>query len=417
MLLYLSLFLYVLYLFYPLFPNTYLNTLAFSRCMKETISSFELFHLVNEFKILVGGKIEKVFQQTPPSPEFLLTIHVPNQEKKQLYIHLPGLICLANFKPEFPSSPPHFCQALRRKIQGSYITAVQQVGFERILKISLETKHGSGSLFIELYSSGNIIYVDEEHIILAVYHQKIWNEQRKILHKQIYSVQNSLPQLPQLSLQEFFNVLTTSTKDQLVTSLAIDFGLGGQFAQEILHRANVDSSLLPSSCALNQATLLFNTIKELLDYSDPGIFQKDIALPFLLESLVSNNESFSSLWESKESFNDAIASLTFSLLSNSQKSSSHNKKASSLSKSQIVIAKQEKQLRALEISEKENQEKGELIYLYYQEIQTLLSEVNKLKKTLSWSQVKKELSSLPYLKEINEHQGTITIDIKQGDKS
>jgi predicted ribosome quality control (RQC) complex YloA/Tae2 family protein len=298
--------------------------------------------------------------------------------------------------------------------------AIEQIGFERVIKISLETKNGKGALFIELYSSGNIIYVDNEDIILAVYHQKIWNEQRKILHKQKYTPSISLPVLYSLSFQDFFSILSTSTKDQLVTALAIDFGLGGQYAQESLFQADISPSIFPSSLSSADANKLYATITSLFTVYQPGIFQKDLAFPFPLKSLIKEasleDESLETLWEPKDSFNEAIASLTFSILSSFQKKSSNKEKKSSLSKSQIVLAKQEKQLKGLEISQKENQEKGELIYLYYQEIQKLLSEINKLKKMMSWSDVKKELSSLSYLKEINEHQGTITIDIKTEDK-
>lgn len=371
--------------------------------MNTSISSLELHHFVKELSGIEGGKIEKVFQQKE-LPDFLFTIHVTGKEKQQLFLSLPGQICLADFKPDFPQLPPGFCQALRRKIQGAFIQKVEQVGFERTLAIHLSTKQGKGILYIELYSTGNIIYVNEENIILSVYHQKIYNEQRKILHNQTYLPQQALPNMSLLSFEEFSALVQESTKDTLVTFLAVDCGLGGLFAQELLYRVHLNQSMSTQTISETNLQDLFETLQSLFIQHQPCIQNNTVALPF---PLVSQPDQ---LYESTTTFSQALRHVVLQNVSKSQQDKRQQQKKST-SKIDTVIQKQQKQLRGLEKSSQENQEKAEALYLQYQQIQTLLDTISKKRKTPEWVQLKKELLSLEYVSTIDEKQGTITIHI------
>jgi len=83
-----------------------------------------------------------------------------------------------------------------------------------------------------------------------------------------------------------------------------------------------------------------------------------------------------------------------------------------LSKFEKILKKQSQLVKGLEKSEKENQEKGELIYTHYAKIELLLLEINKMRKTKSWKEIKEEATKIPFIKNIDEHKGTITINLE-----
>ncbi|MFP4522983.1 MAG: NFACT family protein [Candidatus Nanoarchaeia archaeon] len=371
--------------------------------MNTTISSLELSFFVKELLVLEGGKIDKIFQQKE-SPDFLFTFHVPLKKKQHLFLSLPGQICLADFKPEFPQTPPSFCQSLRRKIQGAFITKIQQIGFERTIALHLSTKQGKGILYIELYSTGNIIYVDEQNSILSVFHQKIYNEKTKLLHKQKYTPQLSLPVIPTLSKEEFYRLQKNSSKDTLVTFLAVDCGLGGLFAQEVLVRSQFDQKKSLQDSSQQDIEKLFDVLQGLFDCYNPCIQNQTTALPFILESQADQTYEF------VDTFSQALAKVVLQNVKKSQEKTRQQAKKST-SKIDTIIKKQEKQLRTITKSSQENQEKGELLYLHYQQIQLLLDTIAKKRKIQDWSALKKELLALDYVSTINEKQGTITINI------
>jgi predicted ribosome quality control (RQC) complex YloA/Tae2 family protein len=80
-------------------------------------------------------------------------------------------------------------------------------------------------------------------------------------------------------------------------------------------------------------------------------------------------------------------------------------------KVRLVIDKQEQRLRELEQSIADNQRKGELIYEHYQEVKELLDNINLDRKKMSWEELKKKYKDNKLVKEINEKQGLIIIDL------
>ena len=63
-------------------------------------------------------------------------------------------------------TPPPFAMVLRKHLRNARLTGVEQVGFDRILAFSFDTKNGERTLFVEVFRDGNIILVDEEGIIV-----------------------------------------------------------------------------------------------------------------------------------------------------------------------------------------------------------------------------------------------------------
>lgn len=376
----------------------YKKPLSFSSSMSVTLSSYDLSHLVRELQVLVGAKIEKIFQQPKPQDDFLFSFHVPNKGKQYVFVTLPSALCLSDFKPDFPSMPPTFCSSLRRKISNARVESVSQYEFQRIIVFELSTKMGKSTLVIELFSQGNMILLDETNTILAVLHRKIWNEQRKILHGQVYQFPEQELNPKTISLEEFSKALQSSSKDSLVTFLAIDVGLGGVYAEYLLRNASLEKETSPKE--FENVQELYDALQLFLSKDTAPVLVQEKVYPIAIED-----------GQALNSYNAGIASLLLKNLEAQEKKDQTKDHKQSLSKVDKVLSSQIKQRDGLLKSVEQNQEAGETIYNHYQELQEVLTFIQQNKK-MSWAQIKEELKKYPFIISVDEHKGELQVEFK-----
>ena len=132
-----------------------------------------LHNLINEISALaVGTRVDKIFQ--PSREELILNLRNPGFSKKLLISARNGSarIGFINAAPENPLVAPMFCMLLRKYIGGARIKEISQIGFERVVKFTFESRNEMGDtiypqLYVELITgSPNIIFVDNDGIIL-----------------------------------------------------------------------------------------------------------------------------------------------------------------------------------------------------------------------------------------------------------
>ncbi len=99
---------------------------------KPELSAIELKAIVTELQILVGARINQIFQI---KNEFFIQLH--KKEKFLLRIEPGKLIYLTKHKPEM-EEPSSFCMQLRKHLNGQTILAVEQINAQRIVKISFK---------------------------------------------------------------------------------------------------------------------------------------------------------------------------------------------------------------------------------------------------------------------------------------
>ncbi|MDE6385990.1 MAG: NFACT family protein, partial [Eubacterium sp.] len=132
-----------------------------------------LHHLKNEISsFAVGSRIEKIHQ--PSREELVLSLRSREGTKKLL------LSCRADsarihfteYAPENPAKPPMLCMLLRKHLTGAKITAVNQDGLERIIRIDIDAFNELGdlvgfSLAVEIMGRySNIILLNEQGKII-----------------------------------------------------------------------------------------------------------------------------------------------------------------------------------------------------------------------------------------------------------
>lgn len=137
------------------------------------LDSVAIYALKNELsEKLVGGRIEKVHQ--PERDEILLAVRTYTDSYKLVISASPSnaRVHFTAAAKENPKTAPMFCMLLRKHLQSGKITEISQPGFERMLKITVESRNELGDivnrfLIAELMGrNSNIILTDENGIII-----------------------------------------------------------------------------------------------------------------------------------------------------------------------------------------------------------------------------------------------------------
>lgn len=195
---------------------------------------------------IIGARIEKAYQ----IDKKLLIIRLRNNNQNlELLISTDpqgARINLTELDYDFPSYPPDFCMLLRKYLKNSYIQAIKQPDFERMIKIEIEKRGKKFSLIAELMGKySNVILLDDNQIVLDA--MKRINEEQNS-ERQLYpGIEYQTP-----PKQGKLNPLKLDNKDQFRQIIAEDFeqaafravmynfrGIGPYSAREIVYRAGI----------------------------------------------------------------------------------------------------------------------------------------------------------------------------------
>lgn len=366
--------------------------------MKTQLAAFEIMHIVKELQVLVDGKVEQIY--VPENKEVVIQVHIPGKEKQFLKIKAPNYIYLSTVKDE-NAAPGQFCMMLRKNLSGARVRAIKQHGFERILEIEFETKNEKIIMIIELFSKGNVILVKNGKIMLAAEQQE-WSN-RKIKPGEEYNMPKAHKDAFLMTAQEIDDMINKSEKENIVKTLAIELGLGGVYAEEVCLIAGIDKN----QKGLNDSVKIKKAVMQIKDANlNPRVVLENgiviDAVPVSLQKYSGNEQK---LFEKYS----AALEIAFSKENQEQKQKS-NKYDKQIEKMQTIIDDQSKKLKQLEESSEENKQKGELLYNHYQEIDSLLKELNKARSEKKNEEMRKIL--LKNSAVFEEKEGKVVVMIK-----
>lgn len=208
-----------------------------------------LCHELNEK--LASGRLSKIAQ--PAADDMLFTIKANGGNYKLLAsanASLP-LLYLTEENRQSPITAPNFCMLLRKHISNGRIIVIEQMGFERVIRMRIEHLDEMGDLkekflYIELMGKhSNIIFTDDnDHIIDAIKHVGgNMSSVRLVLPGQDYFIPAQEGRLDPLTVDKdtFTERIKSSacTVEKALTSTYIGFGKA--VAQEIAFRAGIEA--------------------------------------------------------------------------------------------------------------------------------------------------------------------------------
>ncbi len=167
----------------------------------------------------------------------------------------------------FDALPPdRFAQVFRSRFSGARVTSVEQINFDRILRIGTDR----GSIILELFGRGNIILTDEEGRIIAATEQREWSA-RKILPGEPYVPPPPPKVRPDMDLDAFSAIFTAR---DVVRSL-VRAGIPPAFAEEICLRAGIPKEKSTKDLADEDIESLFSAFRDVvssLESPSPALY-------------------------------------------------------------------------------------------------------------------------------------------------
>lgn len=233
--------------------------------------------LVDELSTkLVGGKVDKVHQ--PEDDEIVLYIR-NNKENYKLVLSCSSSnprVYIANYyKKENPKKAPMLCMLFRKYIQSGNIVGISQVGFERIIKISIDSldelkEKSTKDIYIEIMGRhSNIILthsLDNKIIDSAKRIPTSISRVRQILPGITYELppaQSKLNPLDNISNSTFIDSLK-SYEGPIFKGIYSKFlGISPIISKEICYRANVNEKTAISDLSNSELNSLYNEFNNL----------------------------------------------------------------------------------------------------------------------------------------------------------
>jgi predicted ribosome quality control (RQC) complex YloA/Tae2 family protein len=342
------------------------------------LTSFDIAALAHELQGLVGKRLNKVYQ-CKGAFSLKFSSHTLN-------ILLPGLAFLSSELKYSTPEPSSFTMSLRKHISNARLVKLDQLGPDRILSLELE-RGERFSLVVELFSKGNLLLLDSAGKILTLYSTQEWRS-RKLKRGLAYS-----PPPPNkgydLPLAELEQALTASKQDSLVKALAVEFGLGGLYSEEVCSLAGLDKNTPPANAPANP---LNEGLKKLQAFPlSPRLYYADKPLAITCIELSTlqgcKQEGFSTLSAAIEHYAGLGAPPS---------------EPPAIRRQKAIIAEQEGTINRLSALIEESTKKGEAVYENYGAVSSLLEGFSSIAAKEGWEQGFSWLASQPRVKSVSK---------------
>ena len=345
---------------------------------------------------LVGGKVDKISQ--PENDEIILNIrNNPNNYKLVLSASAsnPRVYIANDYKKQNPKKAPVFCMLFRKHIQGGTITKVSQIGFERIIKISVESldelkEKSTKDIIVEIMGRhSNIILVQSENSKIFDSAKRVpvsVSRVRQILPGLTYELppaQDKINPLDKLSSEVFIENIKTYDGPVFKGIYTKFLGISPIIAKEICFRSSVDPKINSSDLTDEDISRLYIEFEKLFKDISKNNFHPSIIVDRSIDKYVEFSCVNLTIYKDLDSiYNDSISKVLENYYQTRDVKDRIHQRASDLRKSITIkldrlYNKQKKQHEELLESEHadEFKLKGELLTAYIYMIKKGMKEI------------------------------------------
>ena len=361
--------------------------------MNHQLAALDIYTIVYELQDLIGSYIDKIYQLSPE--EIIIRINNRKTKNKEiLYVHSNGLFFRTTTSFETPMKPTTFAMTLRKYTSNGRIIKIKQHEFDRIIKIKIQKKEVYTLLF-ELIPNGNIILLNQNDLIIMPLKHQHWS-QRSIRTNVLYQPPFSQVNPFDISEKECKQIIQNSDAD-LVRTFAVKLSLGGKYAEEFCTYLDIPKETPAQKLTSSQQEEVYDQLQLFLqpfrkhNFNPTLVFDnnKKEVTPFPLN--IHQNKTTKSI----SSFSKGI-----------QRIIPQKEEETSLSPTKKRIEKllrqknqQEEAIKTFDNKIQQKKHQGDVIYLHYNTVQKLLSDIQQNRKICT----KKELSTFLNNKKIVKH--------------
>ena len=226
---------------------------------------------------LVGGKVEKIHQ---PGRDETIILFRSGGESRRLLLNAGSScprICITEIKTENPKTAPMFCMMLRKHLSGAKLISVEQIGFERAVRLSFEGFDEMGfkikkHIIYELMGTySNIIITDEKDKICGLLRQIDFSSSssRQLLSGMIYECPPPQKKIDPTTIdrREFNKLASECEPERLCEKFIMNnfSGISPLVAREIAYISGGASDAAMETCAPKLTETFFRTISNIIN--------------------------------------------------------------------------------------------------------------------------------------------------------
>ena len=238
-------------------------------------------------KTALGARIEKVYQ--PEKDEIVLQMR-SFEGGKRLLINAGSNNPRINFseiQKENPQNPPMFCVLLRKHLQGSKLSSIEQEDFDRIAYLGFDTRDEMGFekrcyLIVELMGKySNLIFADENKRIINALRTSDFSldSVRQLIPGMVYTppALSGKVNPKSVSEEEFKALLANAPLDKPADKWIVSafMGIAPVVAREITFAATLSTDTPISSCNVSR---LWNAFAQVAKVINEEIFSPTLIL-------------------------------------------------------------------------------------------------------------------------------------------
>jgi predicted ribosome quality control (RQC) complex YloA/Tae2 family protein len=168
--------------------------------------------------------------------------------------------------------------ALRGYLGNAWLANVEQYEFERVVILSLKTSRGALRLVLEVFGDGNVILAGEDNKILQALTYKHMRD-RNVLRGEVFQFAPSGGKNPLgISLEGLSEGVKASGNVEVVRAMARFLGIGGEYSEEVLVRADVEKTKSCDALSMDEVKALCGSLQDLLSQVRTGALEPCIVL-------------------------------------------------------------------------------------------------------------------------------------------
>jgi predicted ribosome quality control (RQC) complex YloA/Tae2 family protein len=357
--------------------------------LKKEMTSFDVAAITQELNGIVKDvHVAKIYQIGTHT--LLLKLRRPDQPKLQLLIEAGKRLHLTSYVHETPKKPSSFCMALRKYLDNGVVKEVRQHEFERIAIITIGTRHGDFQLVSEFFGGGNIILVNPEGKILQAMTYKRMRD-RNILRDEVFQHPPERGKNPlRQKLQEFVEIKELGQKE-IVRALTKFLSISGTYAEEILLRAEINKKTHCAALTEQELESIFSELQKLLSLATTGDLEPRIVIEdeaYVDVTPVPLKKCGHLKQKEYESFNRALDDYYAKLTSEEMMDETTEEVEDEVARHRRILQRQMKALETLKEPIVKNKNIGNLIYLHFGDLQSLLQKISEKKNSgKNWEEI------------------------------
>jgi predicted ribosome quality control (RQC) complex YloA/Tae2 family protein len=372
--------------------------------MKTEMSSFDVMAMVGELQCEM--RIKKIYQPSPT--ELRIQIRPREGGSKNLLVEVGKKMYLSRFTLPSPKFPSNFAMTLRKYLANTIVKEVRQLGFDRIVEITSESRDDRYKVIFELFGEGNVLLIDMEGRIKAVMKRRRYKH-RELVGREMYAYPPQRINPFQIAPEKIIEVV--GEFKSLVKALAIPLGLGGLYGEEVCLRAGLEKNAQKLSLkeAERVSSVLGDLKNEALNPKPVIVFEDEEPLDVTPMPL--------SVYEGKKmrsfpSFNEALDD--FFTEKNLERFEEEAEAAfkERLTSMNIRLREQAQAIGRFNRQIKNGKLIGDAIYGDFDAVQVLIDRVSQAKKTLSANEINEILKDVGPVKKYLPNENALLVDLE-----